>query len=622
MSGPIETKEIFESEDAFRVLFEQSPEAIFLIDTQAKGMGLTIKLCNKAAWKLHGYSNKFDLINQSLSNLWAGQSDLRSSIMDIKKEGSIEGNFVHRRKDGGFFPVTYYCAPIQIKGVDFLMIVVKDITYEIQLNETLVEIKSAEGKFQAIFDHSPNGIVIIDPTKGEEYWPIEDCNRSFWEMNGYEDKSQLIGKDINKVNFDPQPRHDYYEKLKIKPISIEVEHERKDGTVFPIQSSTCIIEINSQERILGIDRDITKEKDLNKLIDDLRLDVGRTFHTLTETLLKTQLAVTPTLKALVPDPFGDIKLPSMDNVWNELTGPRNELVSELNNLTASVKDEVKNSPTEITMWNELEELVLFFKNLEENTVIEQRSPVLRSQSRRVIDLIDLLQKNKIRQEPLKAVRRSAEQLERMTCLIALHQLQNKIIDTDYMVKNMRERIVTGYNQDESPGVYEFWDLVQEAMEGLSDLAESKGIDFRKDNRSDNARVNVVRRDIVRAINNLLHNAIKYSWLRDQTEKPWIGMESYTGNEMVFVSITDYGVAIPKDEIEKDLIFHLGYRGRLASQKGRIGTGIGLGDSRDMAKKWGGNVTLSSRPAKRYLPADIVNVPHIKTAVLYLPIYKV
>jgi len=235
MSGNLQTNEIFESEEAFHTLFEHSPDAIILVDPKGSGMGLPIKLCNEAAWRMHGYESKEDLLQQPLSVLWAGGQDLRRTLTNAHEKGSITSDVLHLRRDGSFFPVNYFYVPVHIKGIEFLMLVVRDVTSIRQLEEMFEKAQKSEERFQAIFDTSPNGIVIIDPTKGLDYWPIEDCNESFLEMNGYTDRTELIGKDIEKVNIDPQPRDEYYQRLKReRSISVVVTHKRRDGTTFPI----------------------------------------------------------------------------------------------------------------------------------------------------------------------------------------------------------------------------------------------------------------------------------------------------------------------------------------------------------------------------------------------------
>jgi PAS domain S-box-containing protein/putative nucleotidyltransferase with HDIG domain len=148
--------------------------------------------------------------------------------------------------------------------------------------EIQAKLLEAEDRFQAIFEHSPDGIVIINPTdhaKGP--WLIEYCNQTFCRMNGF-NRPELIGKDIRVVSGETATevaignkshgkledgskggdahRREYYRRLKQGPIMIEEVHRRKDGTTFPIQASSCLVTLGGEERVLGIDRDITEQK--------------------------------------------------------------------------------------------------------------------------------------------------------------------------------------------------------------------------------------------------------------------------------------------------------------------------------------------------------------------------
>jgi PAS domain S-box-containing protein/putative nucleotidyltransferase with HDIG domain len=151
-----------------------------------------------------------------------------------------------------------------------------------QLEEMQTKIQEAESRFQVIFDNSPDGMVILNPTENAEGpWLIEDCNRSFCEMNGFE-RSELIGKDIRVVSNEtatevelPNKYHEkitggegtvkthrrsYYQRLKKGAIRVEEVHQRKDGSTFLVQASSCLVILGGQERVLGIDRDITEHK--------------------------------------------------------------------------------------------------------------------------------------------------------------------------------------------------------------------------------------------------------------------------------------------------------------------------------------------------------------------------
>jgi PAS domain S-box-containing protein/putative nucleotidyltransferase with HDIG domain len=157
-----------------------------------------------------------------------------------------------------------------------------------QLASLQTKTHEAEDRFQVIFDNSPDGMVIIDPTENAEGpWLIEDCNKSFCETNGYE-RSELIGKNIRVVFNEtateielPNKSHEkirggagngktrrreYYRRLKQGPIRIEETHKRKDGSTFRIQSSLCLVTLGGQKRVLAVDRDITEDEQAEEML--------------------------------------------------------------------------------------------------------------------------------------------------------------------------------------------------------------------------------------------------------------------------------------------------------------------------------------------------------------------
>jgi len=496
----------------------------------------------------------------------------------------------------------------------------KDITEQKQVEKVLGE---EQNLVHALMDNLPDAIYFKDAKSR-----FIRINQAYARWFGLGDPTQAIGK--SDFDFFPEElsRQYYDDEQDImrsgQPLVSKEENQTyPDGRVIWV--STTKMPLRDQEgKIIGtfgISRDITAEKHLRENIDDLQRDVGRTFHTLSATLNQTTHAITPTIIALGPDPFMGKLLPLTTEIWKELASFRNSLVSTISRLLESIETPFQKEALLPEDWAELYKLLSIIEEVEKINIEEQRVPVLRRAARRIIDILGKIKKSNLKQELVRDVRRSAEQLERTTCLIVLRQVQDHILETDYMVRDLRERVITGVKKTEKPEICEFWDLVMEVMEGLSEYAHYKGVQLRKDNRAGAVCVCVGRGNIIRAVNNLLHNAIKYSWLRDPSVTPWIEIRSYIKEDQVFLEIEDYGIPIPRDEIEKELIFQLGWRGRLSSQRGRIGTGIGLADARDTARRYGGEVRITSHPASHYSSIDDLSVPHKVTAMLSLPIHK-
>ncbi len=125
-----------------------------------------------------------------------------------------------------------------------------------QLQKAEVNLEESEARFRSIFNHSPDGLLLIDPIS----WTIVDCNQAYCRMNGYE-YQDLVGKSIEVVNARKDPHDAYLRELRQKSaLHYETVHKRKDGSVFPVEISTNLLVIAGKEYILGIDRDITDRK--------------------------------------------------------------------------------------------------------------------------------------------------------------------------------------------------------------------------------------------------------------------------------------------------------------------------------------------------------------------------
>jgi signal transduction histidine kinase len=86
--------------------------------------------------------------------------------------------------------------------------------------------------------------------------------------------------------------------------------------------------------------------------------------------------------------------------------------------------------------------------------------------------------------------------------------------------------------------------------------------------------------------NLVSNAVKY------TEEGSIAVRARTADGRLRVGVSDTGVGIPGDELDR--IFDEFHRAGSIGAQRRRGTGLGLTISRRLARALGGDVTVESR----------------------------
>ena len=151
--------------------------------------------------------------------------------------------------------------PIQKEGQENKkLIILRDITDRKQAQITL---EQTESLFRALLEFLPDAVVVIDPNDAEGIWPILDCNEAACKMNGYR-RDELIGHSIDTLNGTVDTsvgRATYMKELReAGHLKFETDHRHKNGSMFPVEVSTTLLTVAGQERIIGMDRDISERK--------------------------------------------------------------------------------------------------------------------------------------------------------------------------------------------------------------------------------------------------------------------------------------------------------------------------------------------------------------------------
>lgn len=139
-------------------------------------------------------------------------------------------------------------------------------------------------------------------------------------------------------------------------------------------------------------------------------------------------------------------------------------------------------------------------------------------------------------------------------------------------------------------VHSITELTTEVCEKLKPLAENKEIAFLYARPEDELLMSVDRDSITEAIYNIADNSIKYTESGGTVK---VELMRDLGN--IMVRISDTGIGIPKEEIQK--IFDRFYRVDKARARDTGGTGLGLSIAMDVVKLHGGYIEVSSEEEK-------------------------
>jgi PAS domain S-box-containing protein len=608
IAGYIDYVRDITKETRYFQLLDSLSEGVYELDASG-----TIMISNTTLARLFGYGGAEEMIGLPMSALFAEPDDAGALRRTVDQEADPDVAWCMIRRNGTQFFASITARPLQSA----------DGTYQ-GFGGTIRDVTRTE-QYTQLISNLPLGFYMLERRDGDDY--VQNCNYAFARLFGYDSVRQVIGRRMRELHADASRYGEFTERVEEADrggdefLDYRIRIKTHDGK-SPWIHVTCTLLRNHESEVIGrvgVIRDVSEEEPLRRQMKELTADIGNLLHTYSSTLHTVVTSTRPGIDTLLRNPAEHI-LPGSESLVGHVRREA-RLLGQLVNafVTGCADDEHTLAVLGSEAWEWLQGLQDRINELG-GTIShpELMTPTFYDIAVEVHDLFyarsDQLERNSSR-----AIMNQAWLVERLCARAGLQRAKEAAIVMDYTTRSLREFIIRGERPEEPVSMYRVADLIEAAAHNVADYAREKGVIIDRRGLSRTLKVRVVERDVVRALANLLHNAIKYSWSRrGKTPRVQVRIEreQVPRRSGVRIEIENYGVPIPADEHER--IFQFGFRGRLAADRRRMGTGIGLTDAKQVVESHAGDLTITSRPVRVGAANDDYSQPSITTVTVFLP----
>lgn len=260
-------------------LLNHIQHGIIVIDLEGN-----ILYCNSASERMFGYTSE-EIIGKPIKLLQEKEdSSIFYELLDkCRREEKFRGKWRAKCKNHKRLWLDVQSSTLldEANSKKYCVITITNIE---PLEKIKTNLRKTTALEKTIFETSTEAIFTAD-----ESGKILDFNRAAVKMFGY-DKKEIIGKNVRLIipSFNPNNLHVFIKRYnsrletKNRGEDIDIQGMRKDGTVFYISMSVSNVPWNCNRMFVGIIRDLTQKRELEKQMVDIanqeRRRIGRELH--------------------------------------------------------------------------------------------------------------------------------------------------------------------------------------------------------------------------------------------------------------------------------------------------------------------------------------------------------
>ncbi len=588
----------------FKNTLNQTLDCVFMFDAKT----LLFSYVNRGAQEQVGYSQE-ELMQMTAVDIkpYIEMPQFQALIGPLLDGSKSELKFetVHRHKDGFDVPVEIflqYIAPKNRYIAGHFIAIVRDIS---DLVEAENKRKDVESRNKAIVDTVVDGIVTIS-----ELGIMETVNPAVTHMFGYSE-AEMVGQNVKMLMPNPyKDEHDGYLKhhrdtgeKKVIGIGRQVQGQRKDGTVFPIDLAVNEMNVGGIRMFTGVVRDISERVEAESSLKNVESQTKAILDTVVDGIITidkigTIGTVNPAtlnifgyseiemvgqnVKMLMPNPYKE----EHDGYLRHHNETGEKRVIGIGREVEGQRKDGSTFPLELAV----SEMIV---NGEKHFTGIVRDITERKQADKLKEEFISTVSHELR-TPLTSIRGS---IGLLTGGLA-GEFSDKAKQLLTIAHNNTERLLMLINDildlskiESGQMAFHFEEMevlpfLQEAIESNHGYADQHGVEFILECSVDGAKIQADANRLMQIMNNLMSNAAKFAPKGDK-----IKISAARHHQQIRISVTDHGSGIPK-ELE-GRIFDKFTQADSSDTRQVGGTGLGLNITKAMVEKHNGRISFVS-----------------------------